>query len=48
MTNSLNLNLHFKWGKLTTLASKEEQKKKQKPTYGAGKGKGGDPSLRRH
>lgn len=38
----------FKGGKLTSLSSKEEEKKKQKPTRGVGRKKGGDPSLRRH
>jgi hypothetical protein len=48
MTNSLTLRL--KGGKLTTLSSKEEEKKKQKPMFNIvrQKGKGGDPFSRKH
>jgi len=35
-------------GKLTSQASKEEEKKKQKPTASVGKKKGGDPVFRRN
>lgn len=34
-------------GKLSSLNSKEEEKKKTKPTAGVGRGKGGDPIARR-
>jgi hypothetical protein len=48
MTNSLSL--HLKGGKLTSLSSKEEEKKKQKPMFNImrQKGKGGDPFSRKH
>ena len=44
------LNFRFKGGKLTTLSSKEEEKKKQKPMFNIirQKGKGGDPFSRKH
>mgnify|MGYP000902478911 FL=1 len=44
------LSFRFKGGKLTTLSSKEEEKKRQKPMFNImrQKGKGGDPFSRKH
>jgi hypothetical protein len=35
-------------GTLTSHQKRSLEKERCKPTYGAGKGKGGDPSQRRH